>query len=120
MPRITEDPTNAVCPNYEEDEWAFIRQSLISAHIGDVPLTNEGAAERLKEAWKLSNERKINEWNEQVLNDQRAAEQEEAEAREDERRRREEEEREAESERQELEKKRPKLNDFDETRSVDS
>jgi len=56
MPCITEDPTKATCPNYEEDEWTIIRESLITAHAGEIPLTNDGAIECLKEAWKQSNE----------------------------------------------------------------
>jgi len=120
MPRITEDPMKATSPNYEEDEWAFIRQSLIGAHIGDEPLTNEGAVEKLKEAWIQLNDWKIVEWNEQICNDEIAEEIATQEAREEERRRQMEAEREAEAERKELEKKKPKLNNFNPTKQVDS
>ena len=65
MPRIIEDPTRAVCPNFEHAEWEFCRQPMIEAHMGDHPLTLEEAAQRMKDAWTRVNNVKIDAWNAQ-------------------------------------------------------
>ncbi|KAF8259773.1 hypothetical protein EI94DRAFT_1706846 [Lactarius quietus] len=77
MPRIVEDPTWAICPNFDGLEWEFFRQSAITAHQGDQPLTPEEAVQCLKEAWTCENEHLVVAWVEQLEQDQ--AEQQNAE-----------------------------------------
>jgi hypothetical protein len=59
MPRITEDPTRAVCPSFEDPEWEFLRQSAVNAHQGDQPLTLAEAAQQMKDAWSRENQCKV-------------------------------------------------------------
>ncbi|KAF8256932.1 hypothetical protein EI94DRAFT_1819667 [Lactarius quietus] len=61
MPRIVEDPTRAICPNFDGPEWEFFRQSAIAAHQ---------AVQRLKEAWTRENERLVVAWVKQLEQDQ--------------------------------------------------
>src|ERR1700761_1517036 len=69
MPRITVDPTRAICPSFEDPEWEFLRQTMIDAHQGDQPLTTEEAAQQMKEAWTCENECKVLAWNAQLEQD---------------------------------------------------
>jgi hypothetical protein len=50
MPRILDDPTQAVSPNFEGPDWEFLRQAIIDAHPGGIPLTAEEAARQMREA----------------------------------------------------------------------
>ena len=70
MPRITVDPTRAVCPSFEDPEWEFLRQSMVGAHQGNQPLTTDAATLQMKEAWTRENERKVAAWNAQLEQDQ--------------------------------------------------
>ena len=56
MPRIVNDPTQAVCPSFEDPEWEFLRLSVVNAHQGDQPLTMEEAAQQMKDAWVRENQ----------------------------------------------------------------
>ena len=113
MPRITEDPTRATCPSFDDPEWEFLRQSMVDAHQGDQPLTLEGAAQQLKDTWARENERKSVAWNAQLEQDRAAQAEQDRVAQEEEDVRRAQLDREAEEQRREAEKKKPKLNDFD-------
>ena len=69
MLRIIEDPTWAICPTFESEDWDFLRQSMIDAHRGDHPLTVDEATQRMKEAWTRENNRKVTAWNEKLEQD---------------------------------------------------
>ena len=119
MPRILEDPTKLVCPNFEHAEWDFYRQPMIEAHIGDHPPTMEKTAQRVEDVWTRVNDIKVAAWNDQLEQDREEQEgrskldQEEEDARLDQQRR------EAEEQRREIEKEKPKINDFDNDRELD-
>jgi hypothetical protein len=118
MPRITNDPTLVVCPNFEGPEWNFLRQSMIDAHQGPLPLTAEEATQRMKDAWTQENNVRVAAWNEQLERDQAERDEQERLAQEAEDAQRAQRDREAEELRKEVEKKRPKLNAFDPNRQV--
>lgn len=118
MPRILEDPTLAVCPSFEGPEWDFLRQPMIDAHPGDVPLTAEEATQRMKEAWARENDRRIAAWNAQLEQDRAEQEERDRLAQEEEEVQRALREREAEEQRKEAEKKKPKFGPFDPLRPV--
>ncbi|KAF8486915.1 hypothetical protein DFH94DRAFT_6796 [Russula ochroleuca] len=120
MPRIVNNPTQAICPSFESPVWDFVRQSLIDTHQGVRPLTAEEATQRLKDAWTRDNDNKISTWNAQLKQDRPETAIQERLAQEEEARRAQRREREAEEQQREAEKKRPKLNDFDPNRSVSS
>jgi hypothetical protein len=65
MPRILNDPTRTVCPNFEGPEWAFLRQCIIDSHPGEVPLTAEEVARQMREAWMQDNDARVAAWNTQ-------------------------------------------------------
>ena len=113
MPRITEDPTQATCPSFEDPEWEFLWQSMVDAYQGDQPFTLEDAAQHLKDTWARENECKIGAWNAQLEDDRILQEELDRLAQEEEDARRIQREKEAEEQRKEAEKKRPKLGDFD-------
>ncbi|KAH9013889.1 hypothetical protein EDB85DRAFT_1876724 [Lactarius pseudohatsudake] len=118
MPRILNDPTQATCPSFEGNDWDFLRQTMIDAHQGVNPLTEEGAAILLKEAWARENNNKIAAWNEQL--EQVRAEQEELDrqVQEEEDAQQVLRDKEAEEQRKEADKKKPKLNPFDPNRTL--
>ncbi|KAH9021352.1 hypothetical protein EDB85DRAFT_1871917 [Lactarius pseudohatsudake] len=118
MPCILDDPSRALCPNFEGDDWNFLRQTMIEAHPGIDPLTEEGATQRLREAWNREHDRKVAAWNEQVQQDQ--AEQDEADrlAQEAEDAQQAQRDREDEEQRREAEKKKPKIGSFVRGRGV--
>ena len=118
MPRILEDPTRAICPNFEGAEWEFLRQPLIDAHLGDQPLTLDEVTQRMKAAWSRENDRRIIAWNAQLEEDRAEQEEQGRVAQEEEDARLALQEREAEEQRKEAEKKKPKLHPFDRKRSV--
>ncbi|KAH9034371.1 hypothetical protein EDB83DRAFT_2649692 [Lactarius deliciosus] len=69
MPRIRDDPTRATCPSFESAEWDFLRQTMVDAHQGVVPLTPEEATQKLKDTWARENDAKVTAWNAQVEQD---------------------------------------------------
>ncbi|KAH9009789.1 hypothetical protein EDB85DRAFT_2077634 [Lactarius pseudohatsudake] len=113
MPRILDDPTRAVCPSFESAEWDFLRQTMVDAHQGALPLTPEEATQRLKDTWARENGAKVAAWNVQVEQDRAEQEeldrlaQEEADAQLAQR------QKDAEDQLREAEKKKPKMNNFD-------
>ncbi len=118
MPRILEDPTWAVCLSFESDEWEFLRQSMIEAHLGAIPLTHEGATQRLKETWTRENNTKIAAWNAQLEQDQVEQEERDRLTQEEEDAHQVQREKEAEEQCKEVEKKKPKMNTFDPDRLI--
>ena len=118
MPRIIEDPTRAVCPNFEHAEWDFCRQPMIEAHMGDHPLTLEEAAQRMKDAWTRVNDLKVAAWNAQREQDREEQEGRDRLVQEEEDARRDQQQREAEEQRREVERKKPKIGEFNEDREV--
>lgn len=109
MPRINEDPSDEVCPDYGAEEWQTVRQDLIDAQQELEPITHEVAAQRLRATWTVIQRQKIARWNQQKEDDQQRAEA----LREEEERRKAELDREAEEQRKEQEKKKPKINSLD-------
>ena len=69
MPHILEDPTQATCPSFESAEWSFLQQSMVEAHQGAPPFTDEDATWQLKETWARENGSKIATWNAQLKQD---------------------------------------------------
>ena len=118
MPIIDNDPNLVVCPAFEGEFWAPMRQSMIDTHQGPQPLTNEGAVQRLKETWGLDNDGRIAVWNIQL--EQNCAEQEEQQriADEAEDAQRAQLEKEANEQHREIERKKPKINAFDLNRQI--
>src|SRR6266545_607389 len=113
MPRIIHDPTKDECPSYDDEDFEAVRELIIAGHQGQIALTNDGAVEKLKTAWQKAQEKKVASWNEQVLQDQTAREDEERIEKELEAQRLQEKEKEDEDARREAERKKPKINDFD-------
>jgi hypothetical protein len=113
MPRIIRDPTNDECPAYENEEFAVVRQMIIAGHQGEIALTNDESVERLKAAWQTAQDKKVNLWNEQMLGDLAAREEEERIEQELEAQRQQEREKEEEDTKREAERKKPRINDFD-------
>jgi hypothetical protein len=113
MPRITDDPTKAIRPDFEAPEWNLVRQSLINAHQDQPPLTAEDASQQLKDTWARGNEEKIVAWNAQLELDQAELAQQELQVQEAAEAERAQLEREAEQQRKEADKKKPKLTPFD-------
>lgn len=66
MPPIVNDPTLAICPTFEGDFWAFLRQSVIDTHQGPQPLTNDEAIQQMKDAWTRDNGNRVAAWNAQL------------------------------------------------------
>ncbi|KAH9035675.1 hypothetical protein EDB85DRAFT_1811141, partial [Lactarius pseudohatsudake] len=118
MPRITVDPTLATCPGFEGDEWDFLRRSMIGAHQGIVPLTEEEAVLRLKEAWARENANKITAWNAQLEQDRAEQNEQDRMAQEAEDAQLAQRKKEAEEQHKEAKKKKPKMNAFDPRRGV--
>ena len=120
MPPITNDPTLAICPDFESPEWAFLRQSIIDTHRGPQPPTAEEAAQQMKEAWTAENNNRIAVWNAQLEQERTQQEELERQAAAEEETRRVQREEEAQEQRREIERKKPKLNPFDPNLSVGS
>jgi hypothetical protein len=118
MPRILEDLTRAICPSFEGEDWDFLRQPMIDAHVGDQPLSAEEATQRMREAWTRQNKCKVAAWNEQLEQDRAEQEEQDWLAQEEEEVLHAQREREAEELHREAEKRKPKLNTFDRTRPV--
>ena len=113
MPCITRDPTKDVCPSYGGEDYAAIRDMIIAGHQGQAALTQDEAIEKLATAWQTEQDKKVTQWNEQVLQDQTAREDEERIEQELEAQKRQEREKEEETVKREAERKKPKINDFD-------
>ena len=114
MPRIDQDPTNIPCPDFAGAAYATVRQ--VMSNNGQI--NNDQAVEQLTAAWNQMHAQEVDAWNQQVQADlaeqaelMRLAEEEDA-------RQQAEDERQKEEEKKELEKKRPKINDFDESKMV--
>ena len=113
MPRIAIDPAKEICPAYEDQQWNFVRQSIIGAHQGEQPMTPEEALQRLKDVWARDRDIRLDAWNAQLEQDRAELEEHDRLAREEQEAQRALLEREAEEQRKETEKKKPKFNDFD-------
>ncbi|KAH9006017.1 hypothetical protein EDB84DRAFT_1281635 [Lactarius hengduanensis] len=118
MPRIIEDPTRAVCPSFESAEWEFLRNSMIDAHQGLPPLTQDQATQRLKDTWARENGAKVTAWNAQLEQDRIDQEELDRLAQEEVDARLAQQLKEAEEQRKEAERKKPKLNPFDPERVI--
>ena len=114
MPRITQDPTGQVCPDFAGETYAAIRLAMMTGG----QLTDANAAEQLVTAWNQTHVREVEAWDLQVQTDM--AEQEELQrlAQAEEERLKAEEERLKDKRQKELEKKRPKINDFNNDKMV--
>jgi hypothetical protein len=110
MPRIVNNPTQAICPSFESPLWDFVRQAIINTHKG---LTSEEATRIIKGIWTRDNNDQISAWNAQLEQDRAETAEKDRLAQELDEARRAQREREA-------EKKRPKINSFDPNRSIDS
>ena len=69
MPRIEVDPTQVICPSFEDPEWEFLRQSIVDAHQGHLLLTLEGASQQLKDTWAHKGQQKMEAWTIQLQQD---------------------------------------------------
>lgn len=114
MPRILQDPTNVPCPDFAGAAYAAVRQVL--SNNGQV--TNDQAIEQLTTAWNQTHEQEVEAWNQQVQTELEERQEQARLAAEAETRRQEEEERLKDEEKKEQEKKRPKINDFDESKTI--
>ena len=114
MPRITQDPTGQVCPDFAGETYTAIQLAMTTGR----QLTDVDTAERLVTAWNQTHAREVEAWDLQVQTD--VAEQEELQriAQAEEERLKAEEERQKDKEQKELKKKRPKINDFDDDKMV--
>ena len=114
MPRITQDPTGQVCPDFAGETYAAVRLAMTTGG----QLTDADAAERLVTAWNQTHAREVEAWDLQVQADVAEQEEQQRQAQAEEERLRADEERLKEDERKELEKKRPKINDFNDDKMV--
>ena len=71
MPRITQDPTSQVCPDFAGETYATVRLAMTTGG----QITDADAAERLVMAWNQTHAREVEAWDLQVQAD--VAEQEE-------------------------------------------
>ncbi|KAH9002515.1 hypothetical protein EDB83DRAFT_2533655 [Lactarius deliciosus] len=117
MPRIIDDPTQMVCPNFEGPEWEFIRHCIF-AHHGNIPFIAEEAARQLRELWTRGYDASVTAWNAQLEQDRAENDNRCRQAYEVNEARRAQLEKEAEEQRREAEKKKPRLDPFDPTRRV--
>ncbi|KAH9166461.1 hypothetical protein EDB89DRAFT_2130125 [Lactarius sanguifluus] len=85
---------------------------MIDAHPGVDPLTEEGAARRLRETWTRENDSQRDAWNEQCEQDQAEQEEQDRLALEEETAQQALRDKEAEQLRKEAERKRPKIGSF--------
>ncbi|KAF8270236.1 hypothetical protein EI94DRAFT_1699011 [Lactarius quietus] len=118
MPCTLNDPTQAVCPNFEGPEWAFLRQCIINSHPGETPLTAEEVARQMREAWTQDNDARVAAWNAQLEKDRAEQDQRDRQARKVKVDRHAQLENEAVEQRGVAEKNKPRLNQFDPTRRV--
>ena len=119
MPRIVDDPNRAVCPDFGGPTWEYLRQSVVNAHQGDLPMTLEQAGQQMKDTWAQENQRQIAAWNDQVREDQEAQDELDRVAGEEAEAQRAQQEKDEGDRRREAEKKKPKLNPYDPERRVE-
>ena len=109
MDRIQRDPNLEICPDHGGPEFDAIRNILTNGGA----MNNEQAIQHLTDAWTSQKNRRVEAWNQQVLDDLRAQEEIDRVQREQEEQLRVQKEAEEEAERREAEKKKPKMNNFD-------
>ena len=56
MPCIIDDLNWAVCPDFGGPTWEYLRQSMVNAHQGDLPMTLEQAGQQMKDTWAQENQ----------------------------------------------------------------
>jgi hypothetical protein len=120
MPRITNDPSLEVCLSFEGPEWGYLCQIMINTHQGPQPLTTEEAVQDLKGTWAQEHNQRVAAWAAQMEQDNAKVEEVACQALEEEEGQHAQKERETEEQRREAERKKPKLNNFDDNRAVDS
>ena len=114
MPRITQDPTGQVCPNFAGETYSAIWLAMMTGS----QLTDADAAEWLVTAWNQMHAHKVEAWDLQDQTDMIEQEELQRLAQVEEERLREDEEHQKDEEKKELEKKQPKINDFDNEKMV--
>ncbi|KAH9024264.1 hypothetical protein EDB85DRAFT_1870190 [Lactarius pseudohatsudake] len=112
MPRILQDPARERCPNFAGHKWNFLRQTMIDAHQGADPLTEDEAAQRLRETWTRENDNQRDAWNVQLEQDQADQDEQDRLAQEEEDAQQALRDKEAEQQCREVEKKKPKIGNF--------
>ncbi|KAI9434225.1 hypothetical protein H4582DRAFT_2060406 [Lactarius indigo] len=115
---ILNDLTWDICPSFQGNEWDFLCQTMIDTHLGVEPLTEEGAALQLKEAWARENSNKITAWNEQLEQVRTEQEEQDMQVQEEEDVQQVLQDKETEEQHKEVEKKKLRLNPFDPNRSL--
>ncbi|OBZ66752.1 hypothetical protein A0H81_13228 [Grifola frondosa] len=106
MPRLVNNPNLEELPDFASEDFDAVRARW----------DNPGeAVQALTDSWQLQHTKRVQQWEQQILEDQQAAEEVERQRLENEERVRAEEEAAAEAEKREAEKKRPKAPDFDAT-----
>lgn len=111
--RITQNPHLEALPDHAGPHYDAIRALLVNTGI-----TDEQAVQTLNTSWTRSHEERIQAWDQQVIEDAAAQEEEQRLAQEQEDQQRAQRELELENERQEVERKKPKMNDFNENAMV--
>ncbi|KIJ89442.1 hypothetical protein K443DRAFT_687279 [Laccaria amethystina LaAM-08-1] len=114
MPRITQDPSLEVRPDFTSAAYDAVCTALATAE----GVEKEAVAARLSDAWDVDNNTRKMAWEEQLREDEATAAEVRLAQEENELREREEHRKEEEAERKEKEKKRPKLKDFVANRPV--
>ncbi|KAF9235327.1 hypothetical protein BU15DRAFT_64919 [Melanogaster broomeanus] len=110
------DPSLEVCPDFNSDGFRTIREFMIAGSHE----TNQQTVERLIISWTEDHNRRIGLWQDQQAVEAEAAEQVQRARREQEEEAQRLAEEEVERERREADKKKAKLNDFDDTLTVDN
>ena len=91
---------------------------MVNAHQGQPPLTLDGAAQQLKDAWARENQRKVDAWNTQLQQDRVEQDRLDTIDRETQAAQQAQQEKDAEEARKEAEKKKPKLFPINQDRYV--
>ena len=112
--RIARNPHFDTIPDHAGPHYNAIRTILVNTGI-----TNEQAVKTLDTSWINSQEERIQAWDQQVLEDEAAHQEERRLAQEQDDQQRAQQELELENERREVEKRKLKMNDFDENAMVD-
>lgn len=113
-PRLAQDPALTQCPDFESESFRLVREAYSAAHNA----SPEDAITELVRAWTEGNEAQKQAWVLQQEEDQRIRVEEQRQKDQEAAALRQQEEAEAEAERVALEKKKPKMNDFDPSKSV--
>ncbi|KAK7020814.1 hypothetical protein R3P38DRAFT_2534730 [Favolaschia claudopus] len=109
MPQLTMDPNLESCPDFSLDFYQTLRSQLAQG----LGITEDEAAQKMADSWKLDHDARVQTWAGQLLDEQRARDEADEQARQEQERLRLEKEEEEEAERKEAEKKKPKLPAFD-------